>query len=150
PVYKKKADDVYLKRVLELQVRKMPIFRDLTPTEFQEIRQGVELVSFEPGDLICAEHDRSHCMYIVRQGLDKVMKNVSYLLGASGATDEVALGESLRMGAGTPPARHGKLWLLLPERARTVWQTTVERSKLGPADRLELLYAINEVLKETK
>src|SRR5262249_46692748 len=50
----------------------------------------------------------------------------------------------------TPTSPHGKFWLLLPERARTVLQTTVELSKLGPADRLELLYAINEVLKETK
>src|SRR5262245_45659901 len=150
PVYKKKADDIYLKRVLELQVRKMPIFRDLTAKEFEEIRSGVELESFEPGDLICDEHERSDCMYLVRQGLVKVMKNVSFLLGPSDVTDWVALGEALRKGKATPASPHGKFWALLPEKARALLPDTVELAKLGPADRTELLYTINEVLKDHK
>src|SRR3954447_15564060 len=122
PAYKKKADEVYLKRVLEMQVRKMPIFRDLTPKEFEEVRSGVELESFEPGDLICDEHDRSDCMYLVRQGLVKVMKNVSFLLATSDVADWVALGETLRRGATAPTSPHGKFWSRLAEKVRTVLQ----------------------------
>src|SRR3712207_7593415 len=55
------------------------LFRSLTDAEFNEVREGVELVSVDPGGLICDEHDRSDGMYIVRSGMVKVMKNVSAL-----------------------------------------------------------------------
>src|SRR5205823_7196683 len=131
----------------ELHIRKLPIFRDLTPQELEEVRQGVELVSYDPGDLVCDEHERSDCMYIVRQGLVKVMKNVSSLLGPSDVVDWVAFGDGLRKGAGLPANTPvGKFWSLVPDRARTVLQNATDLSKLGPADRTEVVYGVNDAL----
>src|SRR5262249_49321783 len=150
PVYKKKADDIYLKRLLEMQIRKMPIFRDLTPKEFEEIRNDVQLESFEPGDLICDEHDRSDCMYLVRHGLVKVMKHVSCLLSTADVSDWAALGEALRRGATAPASPHGKFWSRLSEKVRTLLQNSSNLAQLSPSDRAELVFAINDVLKDNK
>src|SRR5260370_6646530 len=72
PAYKARADEVYKKRVFELQLRKLSIFSDLTDEEFDDVREGVELISVDPGTLVCDEHDRSDGMYIVRSGMVKV------------------------------------------------------------------------------
>jgi CRP-like cAMP-binding protein len=156
PVYKQKSDEVYKKRALDLQLRKLSIFSDLTDAEFAEIRDNVELVSYEPGDLICDENDRSDSLFIVRSGLVKVIKNVSALLDLDDVPDWGALGAALREGAAgaassakTPLAEaRGKVWQLLPERVRTILSGAADPAKLGAADRAEVIYALNDVLKQ--
>ena len=41
PVYKSRSDAIYLKRVFELQLRKMSICSDISKQEFEEIRNNV-------------------------------------------------------------------------------------------------------------
>src|SRR6266581_1838493 len=133
PTYKARSDAIYLKRVFELQLRKMPLFADLKKEEFDEIRNNVELVSVDPGDIVCDEHERSDCMYIVRQGLVKVVKSVSYLVSAQDVTDWSAFAKNLKQGEPVPASPAGKLWAMLPEQARQVLRTP-EVEKIGPAD----------------
>ena len=93
----------------------MPLFADLKQEEFEEIRKTVELVSFNPGDIVCDEHERSDCMYIVRQGLIKVVKSVSHLVAAQDVTDWTSFAKNLKQGEPVPASPAGKLWALLPE-----------------------------------
>src|SRR5262249_51996620 len=72
---------VYKVRVLKDHLRNLSIFSDLTDEQFVQIRDTVELIRCKDGDLIYDEQDRSDGMYIIRNGLVKVMKNVSSLLG---------------------------------------------------------------------
>lgn len=149
-VYKSRADAIYRNRTLELQVRKMPLFQDLKAEEFKELQKDVELVSFEAGDVICDEFERSDSMYLVRSGLVRVMKHVSHLLAAADVSDWVAFGEALRKGATLPGTPVGKFWTLLPERTRATLQGTAELAKLGPADRSDVIFGVNELLTERK
>lgn len=148
--FKARADAIYRKRALELQVRKMPLFRGLSNEEFKELEKDLELVEFEGGEIICDEHDRSDCMYLVRNGLVRVMTNVSHLLGAADLTDWVGFCEALRKGAATPTTAPGRLWALLPERTRTILQGAADLARLGPADRFEVIFGVNDVLKNRK
>src|SRR5260370_40889312 len=95
PAYKKRTEEIYKKRVLEMQLRKLAIFRDLKDDEYariySEIRDGSELVSYEAEQIICDEHDRSDCLYIIRNGLVKTMKGVSPLLAPSDIVDRAKL-----------------------------------------------------------
>ena len=150
PVYKARADNIYRSRALELQVRKMPLFQGLRPEEFKELQKDVELVDFEAGDIICDENDRSDSLYLVRSGLVRVMKNVSHMLAASDVTDWVTFGESLRKGATLAGTPVGTFWALVPERARAVLQGAADLARLGPADRMEVIYGVNDALKERK
>ncbi len=149
PVYKTRADTVYLQRVFELQLRKMPLFADLKKEEFEEIRNNVELLSVEPGNVVCDEYERSDCMYIVRQGLVKVTKSVSHLVSAQDVTDWAGFARNLKQGEQVPNSPAGKLWAMLSEQARLVLRTP-ELEKVGPADRSEVLFAVNDVLKQRK
>jgi CRP-like cAMP-binding protein len=150
PVYKARTDEIYKKRVFELQLRKLSVFSDLTDQEFNEVRDGVELESVEPGTLICDEHDRSDSMYIVRSGLVKVMKNVSALLGPEDVPDWGVLLPALREGESQPAGPRGKVWQLLPERIRAIVRTAADPLRLNNPDRLEVIGALNDVVKAPK
>jgi Fe-S-cluster-containing hydrogenase component 2/CRP-like cAMP-binding protein len=146
--YKKKADAVYKERIFALHLRKLSVFSDLTEAEFKEVRDSAELISVEPGTLICDEHDRSDCMYIVRGGLVKVMKNVSALLDPDDIPDWKALCAALKEGKARPDMPAGKVWQLLPERARTILDTAPDSARFNLPDRNEVLYALNDVIKK--
>jgi CRP-like cAMP-binding protein len=146
PQYKSKSDEIYKKRVFELQIRKLSIFRDLTDAEFNELRDGVELVSLEPGTLICDEHDRSDSLYIVRSGMVKVMKNVTSLLAMDDVLDWVHLIALLKSGEAKPTEPAGRLWQLLPERIRTILLNTAPE-RLNSPDRVEIVQSLNDVIK---
>ncbi len=141
---------LFRQRILDMQVRRMPIFRDLDDKQFEEVRTGIELASFDPGELICDEHERSDSMYLVRQGLVKVMKGVSYMLSPADVTDWGALGQALVKGAAGAGSPHAKFWSLLVERTRKALQNAPDPAKLGPGDRAEAVFAVNDVLKDKK
>jgi CRP-like cAMP-binding protein len=146
PQYKAKSDEIYKKRVFELQLRKLSIFSDLSDTEFNEVREGVDLLTVDPGTLVCDEHDRPDGMYIVRSGMVKVMKNVSALLGADHVVDWTALCAALREGEAKKAEPCGRLWQVLPERVRTI-VTGTEAARLNTPDRMEIVGALNDLLK---
>jgi len=71
PGWKKGADEVFRKRFLDMGMRKLSIFADLPDAEFDQVKESVELVDYEPGQLICDEFDRSDALYVIRSGLVK-------------------------------------------------------------------------------
>src|SRR5579872_6482240 len=109
PVYKVKADELYKKRVLALQLRKFSIFSDLTDAEFAEVRDHIELLAVEPGTVICDEHERSDGLYIVRGGLVKVIKNASWLIGTEDVLSWSGLCTALKDGEAQPASPAGKI-----------------------------------------
>ena len=144
--YKAQSDVVYRRRVLNLQVRKLSIFNDLDDDQFKEMLKYVELVNYEPGQLICDEHEDSDCVYLIRLGLVKVMKNVSWLVGLDDITNWATFCEGLLQGVKSPDTPHHRLWTLLPEQTRITLRTASDFEKMTPPDQLEVLYALNGVL----
>ena len=52
PTFRKQMDDEYRKRVMETQIRRLPIFRDLTEKEYAKLHDSVRLEVFEAGTVI--------------------------------------------------------------------------------------------------
>jgi CRP-like cAMP-binding protein/Fe-S-cluster-containing hydrogenase component 2 len=155
PIYKARSDEIYKKRFLDLHLRKLSLFSELNDTEFAEIRDSVELVSYEPGTVIFDEGERSDSLYIVRSGLVKVVKNISSLLDQNDVADWPSLIANLRQGSepGEAPdaAKQArvKFWQLLPERVRAIVRG-VDAAKINTPDRLEVVAGVNDVLKTDK
>jgi CRP-like cAMP-binding protein len=147
PIYKARTDELYKKRVFEMQVRKLSLFSDLSDDEFKQIRDNVELMSVEPGTLICDEHERSDSLYIIRSGLVKVMKNISSLLGEDDVLSWKALCTALRGGEAQATSPAGKVWATLPERVRAIVRGAPDPERLNSPDRMEIVSALNDVLK---
>ncbi|MFN4258368.1 MAG: 4Fe-4S binding protein [Gemmataceae bacterium] len=80
----KEKDDIYRQRVLDLHLRDLSFFRELNDDQFfevlPEIRPNVDLLKYEANQVICDEHERPDCVYLIREGLIQVKKNVSPLL----------------------------------------------------------------------
>src|SRR5262249_19658969 len=104
-----------------------------------------EVLFFEPGSLICDEHDRSDSVYLIRTGLVKVVKNVSALLAA----DEVLDWKGLCSGLATASGKEGpaKVHELLGPAGQALVQAGASGS-LGLRDQGELRAALNEVIKK--
>ncbi len=156
PAYKARSDEVYKKRVLDLHLRKLSLFSDLNDDEFAEIRESVDLVSFEPGTLICDEGERSDSLYIVRSGLVKIVKNISSLIDMSDVADWPSLLAALKDGEQPGPSpdpvksARGKLWQLLPERARQIVKAAPDALRMNTLDRLEVVAGVNDAMKAPK
>jgi CRP-like cAMP-binding protein/Fe-S-cluster-containing hydrogenase component 2 len=152
-VYKARADEVYKKRSLELQVRKLSIFSDLTDAEYKQVRDAVELQTVEPGTVIIEEHDRADGLYIVRSGLVKIVKGTSALLAEDDVNDWPALCQSLltpESEAGPLAAARRRLAQLLPEGVRNSVRYAPRPGQLARADQRELILALNDLIKITK
>jgi Fe-S-cluster-containing hydrogenase component 2/CRP-like cAMP-binding protein len=156
-VFKERADEIYRSRVLELEIRKLSLFSELTDDEYAAIRSSVELVTYEPGTIIFDEHERSDSLYIVRIGLVKVMKNVSALLDTGDVVDRnwrafcQALVDSEAPAAGDlVKAARGGVWRKLSERVRSIARHIASRGEMGRADQKDLLAGINELVLDLK
>ena len=147
PAWKKSADEVFRKRFLDMGMRKLSIFADLPDAEFEQVKSAVELVDYEPGELICDEFDRPDALYIIRSGLVKAIKNVSSLFPVDDVTDWSALTNALRVGEKVPTSPVGKVWALMPESARKLVRAAPAGVPLASADRLEVLLGLNDVVK---
>jgi Fe-S-cluster-containing dehydrogenase component/CRP-like cAMP-binding protein len=120
-------DDIYRKRFLELHLRHLELFRHLPDAAYADLRDGVELVSFAPGELVIDEHDRPDGLYIIRSGFVKIVKHQSALLGMESITDWPALLAAL--------VQHRKFGALTGSQSYPTEKRQV------------LLYAINDWLK---
>ncbi len=97
--FRDRLDEIYRKRFLELQLRNLELFRNLSDAAYAELRDGVELQAVMPGALIIDEHDRPDGLYIIRSGFVKIVKNQSALLGKSSIGDWPAFGTALAANA---------------------------------------------------
>ena len=118
--YRKRMDQTYRTRVMETQVRSLPLFRALTDDEYKWLADRVELVEFEAGDVIFDEHDATvDCCYVVRNGVVKVSQNLGCLLGSSDLHDlPVLCRELTACSTGTVAAV--KFWNELSVELRTL------------------------------
>jgi Fe-S-cluster-containing hydrogenase component 2/CRP-like cAMP-binding protein len=146
--YKEKADEIYKKRVFQLHLRQLSIFRDLTQSQFDSLASRVDLVTKEPGELIFDEHERSDSVYLVRSGLVRVVKKVSALLHAESVRHWKELTVALLEGEKQPSTPRGKIWQLLAEPARILLRGTAAGAALTEEDQQQLLYALNDVIKD--
>ncbi|MFO0966673.1 MAG: 4Fe-4S binding protein [Gemmataceae bacterium] len=149
PDYQKERQRVYRRRVLELHLRDLGLFKDLSDSDYaqvvEQIRDKVELVTFASGQVICDEHDRSDAIYLVRDGIVQVMQNVSALLRAEDVKAKSKLADQAKSATG-PAAATLKL---LPENILKALQGAAAAELARP---LQVAAAIgfNEIIKSTK
>jgi Fe-S-cluster-containing hydrogenase component 2 len=145
PGYQTERARVYEERVLDLQLRGLSIFGDLTDEQFAraalEIRGQVKLRSFKSGELICEEHERSDCVYLVRGGMVQVKKNVSSLLAVADILSWKDLSMALR--ADGPGA---VLLRLLPSQARQLFEASQDPEQIPADQRIEIVHGLNAII----
>ncbi len=69
---KARLQENYRQRALDNHLRSVPIFSSLTSSFIDTLRQGAELVSFGPGEIICRQGDEADAFYLIRTGFVKV------------------------------------------------------------------------------
>ncbi len=83
PKFRAQADEKYRKRALEEHLRSVPLFAEIGAREqtqeaadfLEQLRQQVELVRFNPGQVICKQGDPADSFYLVRIGFVKVSES---------------------------------------------------------------------------
>ncbi len=142
--YRTHVDGIYRERVLQNHLRRLPIFSDLTEAQFARLRDGVELLRFKAGQLICEEHDRSDSMFIIRSGVVKTVKNASCLLRHDDVSDWPALVKHLLAGQQETGGR-AALWQSLPEAVREILRT--EATNVSEGSRGAVVEGLNAAIK---
>lgn len=149
PDYKKDRERIYRRRVLQLHLRDLALFRDLSTAEYtrviEQIRDKVELVTFNSGQVICDEHERSDAIYLVREGMVQVIKGVSALVSPPEVKNWTKLAEKFKTPAG-PVAGIAKQ--LPPALVKALG----EAGAAGPdeATARDTLAALNDLIKSPK
>jgi CRP-like cAMP-binding protein/Fe-S-cluster-containing hydrogenase component 2 len=146
PPFKARLDETYRVRVMQLHLRQLALLSDLSDDQIADIRKEVELVAFEPGQLLCDEHERSDFLYIIRRGLVKVQRGASALLGPDHVLSWPSLCTALRAAAQESSGPPAVVWRLLSEKARTAAHHP-EPDRMDEPDRAELRQALNELIK---
>lgn len=149
--YRKRMDLIYRTRVMETQVRSLPLFRVLTDADYKWLADKLELVEFEAGDVIFDEHDSTvDCCYVVRTGVVKVSQNLGCLLGSSELHDlPVLCRELVACSAGTGAAL--KFWNELSVESRTlIGELAKSNSVHDEQQKQTLRKAINKWLQTSK
>ncbi len=72
PAFKEKLNNIYRVRSLDTHLRSVPIFANLSQEFLDYLRNRVELVDFQPGQLICKQGDIADAFYLIRLGFVKV------------------------------------------------------------------------------
>jgi len=72
PAIKKKIDEVYLGRTLSTHLRRVNIFTHLPEEVLNRLREKVELLEFDRGEVIIRQGDAGDSLYIIRSGFVKV------------------------------------------------------------------------------
>ncbi len=108
--FRNRMNAVYKRRVLGFHLRNHPLFQGFEEAEFETVKDNIlnqaELETRKPGEIICDEFEPADCMYLIRSGFVRVMKNTSRLLRPKdifhyrrlctqvvGASDDSAMGE---------------------------------------------------------
>jgi CRP-like cAMP-binding protein/Fe-S-cluster-containing dehydrogenase component len=105
---KAQLDNNYKRRALEDHLRSVPIFASLTSDFIDSLRENVELIRYNKGDVICRQGDIADAFYLIRIGFVKVSEEhreaelVLAYLGRGGYFGEIGL---LRMDDGTTGRR---------------------------------------------
>ena len=71
-VFKRELDQRYRLRALDTHLRTVPIFAGMESAVFDRLRDRVELVRFEPKQVICRQGEVADSLYLIRIGFVKV------------------------------------------------------------------------------
>ena len=153
PVYRKRTDAMYRKRVMETHVRRLSVFEDLADEDFEKLKQAVELVEYESGDTIFEEGEESDCFFVIRSGLVKVVKNAWYEFRQSEFTPE--LWKNLVQEVFDSEDEDADLRQAIKEMLADDAQTVLDEAKDGKkpllGDQQEtLITALNEFIRDAK
>jgi Fe-S-cluster-containing hydrogenase component 2/CRP-like cAMP-binding protein len=132
---RERIDRDYRARVLELQLRALPILNVLDERLMTRVRQEAELVEYPAGHLLFDEHEPPDGMYLIRGGIVEVARGVSSLVSAE------QLGDVLRLENDGPGH---EVWDAVPEPLRT----SLASGDRQPGTLAELAGALNELLKD--
>src|SRR5712691_3178722 len=73
--FKAQLDERYRQRALDTHLRSVPIFDGVTDVFLRQLATRIELVRFEPGQVIFRQGDPADSFYLVRIGFVKVTKS---------------------------------------------------------------------------
>ena len=149
--YRKRMDQTYRTRVMETQVRSLPLFRILTDDEYTWLADKLELVEFEAGDVIFDQHDSTvDCCYVVRTGVVKVSQNLGCLLGDSDLHDLPVICRELS-ACSTGTAAAVMFWNELSIESRTMIGQLAQSDTAADAQQKQTLRrAINKWMQASK
>jgi Fe-S-cluster-containing hydrogenase component 2/CRP-like cAMP-binding protein len=98
--YKARLEAATRQRLLNSALREIPLFADLPEAELAHIGRSMEFLAYKPGSLICDEHEEADSLYVIGNGIVKVVTGVSWLLPASANVDAAALRQELAAPGG--------------------------------------------------
>jgi len=75
--FKAEMDRKYRERSLSSHLRSVPLFASLDEGFLNHLKDNVELVSFNKGDVICKQNDPADAFYLIRQGMVKVAQSLA-------------------------------------------------------------------------
>jgi Fe-S-cluster-containing hydrogenase component 2/CRP-like cAMP-binding protein len=148
PAYRAYTDEVQKRRIIQLHLRKLSILGDLTDQQFASVQDRLELATYEAGQTIYDEFERSDSLYIIRTGLVKLIKKSSALIHGDHVRDFPGLLAALREGEGQPDTPRGKIWQLLPEAAQSACRNAAGMQVVAEALRQAILQALNGLIKD--
>ncbi len=70
--FREQLDRTYKKRALDSHLRSVPVLAPLTADFVDHLREHVELLRFQPGQVICTQGEVADSFYLVRLGFVKV------------------------------------------------------------------------------
>src|SRR4029077_20977001 len=70
--FKTELEKKYRERSLATHLRTVPLFATLSDEFIEHLRQNVELVSYNQGQIICKEGDEADAFYLIRSGVVRV------------------------------------------------------------------------------
>jgi Fe-S-cluster-containing hydrogenase component 2/CRP-like cAMP-binding protein len=144
--YRANVDGLYRRQVLQDHLRRLPLFDGLTEEQLTSLRDGAELVRCKVGQVIFDEHDRPDGMFIVRNGVVKVVTGVSSLVRVGDVADWSALCGRLSQGERETGAL-AAVWETLPEPTRRALREAPDPTARGAETRGEIVRGLNEVIK---
>ncbi len=117
--YRENEKQEYIAKTLTNHLRNLSFFRDLDDSDLAPLREAATLVTVRDGTVIFDRGDPSDSVYIVRQGLVKVILNDWPLLDSEEVLDWAGLARALGPEGRSSPARASLIDQLpawLPER----------------------------------
>lgn len=85
--YKNSIKKAQLRRMFEKDLKNLAFFQDLNEQQIFRLKNVVEFVDFQPGEVIVLENDLSDAIYIIRTGRVQVVKGQADLIGLGDIPD---------------------------------------------------------------
>lgn len=94
PALKARLDSIYRSRSLFSQLKTSPLFRGTTDLFLDGLKEIVELVSCDPGEVIVRQGEPADCLYLLRSGFVRLIQTVGEgEAGVSYLSKGMSLGE---------------------------------------------------------